>query len=143
MSFQGTKKCSKSILKHSIEWGTEYLLFVTDALFESDAERAKARCESARPKKTSPPQSQKPACAGVWLWVEDYFLVSSFLTAAFSFIGAFFASALTSALAAALGAAFSPVAGARLGVLANDALANADKRMVVKSLFMESSLVEV
>jgi hypothetical protein len=30
-----------------------------------------------------------------------------------------------------------------LGVLANDALAKADNRMVVKSLFMESSLVEV
>ena len=53
------------------------------------------------------------------------------------------ASALTSALAAALGGVLSPAAGARLGVLANDALAKADKRMVVKSLFMESSLVEV
>ena len=90
------------------------------------------------------PQKNSPLLRAVWGGREEnYFLVSSFLTAAFSFAGAILASALTSALAAAFGAVFSPVAGARLGVLANDALAKADKRMVVKSLFMESSLVEV
>ena len=74
---------------------------------------------------------------------EKLFLGFFFFNRGFFFDRGFFGFGFHLGFGFGLGGDFSPVAGARLGVLANDAPAKAVSKRVVKSLFMESSLVEV